>query len=234
MQEFIIKINDIHKSYYLTNGVEIPVLKGVDLKIKKGEFVTLMGESGSGKSTLLNIIGFLHHSTGGNYFFEGEDVSIFTNDDILSFIRNRKIGFIFQQFYLISKLTALENVLLPGLYLDKTSSDKIKIATDLLIQVGLGNKLHSYPGELSGGQQQRVSIARSLMNDPEIILADEPTGALDSITAVEIMDLMIGLKKKGKTIIMVTHTPLVAKYSDRVIFLKDGKVTDCDYKLKEE
>lgn len=234
MQEFIIKINDIHKSYYLTNWVEIPVLKWVDLKIKKWEFVTLMWESWSWKSTLLNIIWFLHHSTGWNYFFEWEDVSIFTNDDILSFIRNRKIGFIFQQFYLISKLTALENVLLPWLYLDKTSSDKIKIATDLLIQVWLGNKLHSYPWELSGWQQQRVSIARSLMNDPEIILADEPTWALDSITAVEIMDLMIGLKKKWKTIIMVTHTPLVAKYSDRVIFLKDGKVTDCDYKLKEE
>ncbi|MDD5769992.1 MAG: ABC transporter ATP-binding protein [Candidatus Gracilibacteria bacterium] len=234
MQNSIIKMSDITKSYYLTNLTEIPVLKGVNLEIKSGEFVVLMGESGSGKSTLLNIIGFLHHSTGGKYFFEGEDVGDFKDDNILSFIRNKKIGFIFQQFHLIAKLTALENVLLPGLYLEKTSSQKTKIAKDLLKKVGLGDKINNYPGELSGGQQQRVSIARALMNNPEIILADEPTGALDSTTTIEIMNLMMDLKKDGKTIVMVTHTPLVAKYSDRIIFLKDGKVIDCNYQLKEE
>lgn len=234
MQEAIIKMNEIEKSYYLTNWVEIPVLKWVDLEIKRWEFITLMWESWSWKSTLLNIIWFLHHSTWWKYFFEWEDVSIFKNDDILSFIRNRKIGFIFQQFHLIAKLTALENVLLPWLYLNKTNSEKTKIAKDLLTKVWLADKLDSLPWELSGWQQQRVSIARSLMNDPEIILADEPTWALDSTTTVEIMNLMISLKKEWKTIIMVTHTPLVAKYSDRIIFLKDWKVLDCDYKLKEE
>lgn len=234
MQTPIIKLEDIKKSYFLTNGVEIPVLKWVNLEIKSGEFVTLMGESGSWKSTLLNIIWFLHHSTWWNYIFEGEDVSEFKNDDILSFIRNRKIWFIFQQFHLIAKLSALENVLLPWLYLNKTQEEKIKIATDLLKKVWLWDKLHSRPGELSGWQQQRVSIARSLMNDPEIILADEPTWALDSQTTIEIMNLMIDLKKEWKTIVMVTHTPLVAKYSDRIIFLRDWKVLDCDYKLREE
>nr|MDD3720523.1 ABC transporter ATP-binding protein [Candidatus Gracilibacteria bacterium] len=233
MKNNIIEMTDITKSYYLTNGEEIPVLKGINLSIKTGEFVSLMGESGSGKSTLLNIIGFLHHSNNGKYFFETEDVSDFKDDNILSFIRNKKIGFIFQQFHLINKLTALENVLLPGLYLDKTPAEKIKIAKDLLKKVGLGDKMNNRPGELSGGQQQRVSIARALMNNPEIILADEPTGALDSNTSIEIMNLMMSLKNEGKTIIMVTHTELVAKYSDRIIFLKDGKVIDCNYKLRK-
>ncbi|MEF2175640.1 MAG: ABC transporter ATP-binding protein [Candidatus Absconditabacteria bacterium] len=225
---------DIKKSYYLTNGLEIPVLKGVNLEIQNGEFVTLMGESGSGKSTLLNIIGFLHHSNSGKYYFEDEDVSEFKDNEILSYIRNRKIGFIFQQFHLIPKLTALENVMLPGIYLDKTFKEKKEIAISLLDKVKLIDKINNRPGELSGGQQQRVSIARSLMNNSDIILADEPTGALDSDTTVEIMDLMKNLNKSGKTIIMVTHTSLVAKYSDRIIFLKDGKVVDCNYKLKEE
>lgn len=234
MQNPIIKMTDIKKSYYLTNWVEIPVLKWVNLEIKSGEFVTLMWESGSWKSTLLNIIWFLHHSNSGKYFFEWEDVSEFRDENILSYIRNRKIWFIFQQFHLIPKLTALENVILPGLYLDKTSEEKKQIARDLLIKVWLWDKINNRPWELSGWQQQRVSIARSLMNNPEIILADEPTWALDSTTSIEIIDLMMSLKKEGKTIIMVTHASLVAKYSDRIIFLKDWKVVDCDYKLKEE
>jgi putative ABC transport system ATP-binding protein len=231
MQKSIVKMLDIKKSYYLTNWVEIQVLKWVNLEIKSGEFVTLMWESGSWKSTLLNIIWFLHHSTGWQYIFEEEDVSEFKNDDILSFIRNKKIWFIFQQFHLIPKLSALENVILPWLYQNKTQKEKEQIAIDLLDKVWLKNKTHSLPWELSWWQQQRVSIARSIMNNPEIILADEPTWALDSATTVEIMNLMMELKKSWKTIIMVTHTPLVAKYSDRIIFLKDWKVLDCDYKL---
>ena len=234
MKKTMIKMTDIKKSYYLTNWVEIPVLKWVHLEIQAWEFVTLMWESGSGKSTLLNIIWFLHHSNSGQYVFEWEDVSEFKDENILSYIRNRKIWFIFQQFHLIPKLTALENVMLPGLYLDKTSEEKMQMAKSLLTKVWLEDKMHNRPWELSGGQQQRVSIARSMMNNPEIILADEPTWALDSSTTIEIMELMMSLKKAWITIIMVTHTPQVAKYSDRIIFLKDWKVIDCDYKLKEE
>lgn len=234
MQTPIIKMNDIKKSYFLTNWIEIPVLKWINLKIQSWEFVTLMWESGSWKSTLLNIIWFLHHSTWWDYIFEWENVSDFKDDDILSYIRNKKIWFIFQQFHLIPKLTALENVLFPWLYLNKTKQEKHQIWFNLLKKVGLEEKINAYPWELSGWQQQRVSIARSLMNDPEIILADEPTWALDSATTVEIMDLMIDLKKQWKTIVMVTHTSLVAKNSDRIIFLKDWKVLDCNYKLKEK
>lgn len=233
MKNNIIEMTDITKSYYLTNWEEIPVLKWINLSIKTWEFVSLMWESGSWKSTLLNIIWFLHHSNNWKYFFETEDVSDFKDDNILSFIRNKKIWFIFQQFHLINKLTALENVLLPWLYLDKTPAEKIKIAKDLLKKVWLWDKMNNRPWELSGWQQQRVSIARALMNNPEIILADEPTWALDSNTSIEIMNLMMSLKNEWKTIIMVTHTELVAKYSDRIIFLKDWKVIDCNYKLRK-
>ncbi|MFA5916954.1 MAG: ABC transporter ATP-binding protein [Candidatus Gracilibacteria bacterium] len=231
-KKVIVKFEDVKKSYFLTNGVEIPVLKGINLDIISGEFVVLMGESGSGKSTLLNIIGCLHSISNGKYFFEDEDISHLKDEKVLSYIRNRKMGFIFQQFHLISKLTALENVLLPGLYLKLSKKEKEDRAKYLLEKVGLKGKFDNKPGELSGGQQQRVSIARSLMNDPEILLADEPTGALDSQTMIEIMELIQEFKNEGKTIIMVTHTSLVAKYADRIIFLKDGVVLDYDYKLE--
>ncbi|MDD2565843.1 MAG: ABC transporter ATP-binding protein [Candidatus Gracilibacteria bacterium] len=233
MEKPLIKLENVKKSYFLTNKEEIPVLKGIDLKIFKKEFVILMGESGSGKSTLLNIIGCLHGISSGEYSFQGEDISFLKDDDMLSYIRNRKMGFIFQQFHLIPKLTALENVMLPSLYLDMTNLEKENKAKMLLEKVGLGDKLINRPGELSGGQQQRVSIARSLMNDPEILLADEPTGALDSETSVEVMKIIMDLKNDGKTIVMVTHTPLVARYADRIIFLKDGKVENCNFKLEE-
>ncbi|MDP2103517.1 MAG: ABC transporter ATP-binding protein [Candidatus Gracilibacteria bacterium] len=234
MKTPLILLEEVKKSYFLTNKEEIPVLKGINVSIAKEEFVVLMGESGSGKSTLLNIIGCLHGVSDGKYFFEGEDIAHLQNDDMLSYIRNRKIGFIFQQFHLIPKLTALENVLLPSLYLKMSHAEKEKRATMLLEKVGLGDKLTNRPGELSGGQQQRVSIARSLMNDPEILLADEPTGALDSETSVEVMKIIMDLKKDGKTIVMVTHTPLVAQYADRIIFLKDGKVESCNYILDKK
>lgn len=192
-----------------------------------------MGESGSGKSTLLNIIWCLHGVSDGKYFFQWEDISHLQDDDMLSYVRNRKMWFIFQQFHLIPKLTALENVMLPSLYLDMSHFEKENRAKMLLEKVWLWDKLINRPGELSGGQQQRVSIARSLMNDPEILLADEPTGALDSETSIEVMKIIMDLKNEWKTIIMVTHTSLVAKYADRIIFLKDWKVENCNHKLDE-
>jgi ABC-type lipoprotein export system ATPase subunit len=233
MTDILIQLENIKKSYFLTNKEEVPVLKWINISIRKKEFVVLMGESGSGKSTLLNIIGCLHSVSSWKYFFEWEDISHLQDDDMLSYIRNRKVWFIFQQFHLISKLTALENVMLPSLYLEMNSSEKEARAKMLLEKVWLWDKLDNRPGELSGGQQQRVSIARSLMNDPEILLADEPTWALDSETSIEVMKIIMNLKNEGKTIIMVTHTPIMAKYADRIIFLKDGKVENCNYTLIE-
>ncbi|MCL4170586.1 UNVERIFIED_CONTAM: hypothetical protein GTU68_006889 [Idotea baltica] len=218
----LIKLKNVHKSYYLANGEEIPVLRGVDLEIHKNEFVAIMGESGGGKSTLMNILGCLHPLSGGEYFFEGEDIGHV----------NKKMGFIFQQFNLISKISALKNVALPAFYADVDKSTREAKALELLTSVGLGERTHHKPSELSGGQQQRVSIARSLINDPEIILADEPTGALDSKTGAEILQLFSDFKKRGKTVIMITHDSKVAQMAERIIFMKDGKVLDHNYKPK--
>ncbi|MCD4694471.1 ABC transporter ATP-binding protein [bacterium] len=226
-----IKLKDVYKSYYLANGEEIPVLKGIDLDIKKGEFVVLMGESGGGKTTLLNIIGCLHPLSRGNYYLEEENIGEVRDDFTLAYIRNKKMGFIFQQFNLLNKSTALKNVSLPALYAGESKQEREKRAKELLESVGLSDRLSHKPTELSGGQQQRVAIARALVNNPEIILADEPTGALDSKSGIEIMNIFIKFKKQGKTVIMVTHTSEVAKYADRIIFLKDGKVIDRNYKL---
>lgn len=219
-------MSGVTKSYYLSTGEEIPVLRGIDLEIETGEFVALMGESGCGKSTLLNIIGCLHPLSSGEYFLEEEEISEVQDDNILAYIRNKKMGFIFQSFHLIGKFSALKNVALPAFYAEISKSERETNAKKILESVGLGDRIHHKPSELSGGQQQRVSIARSLMNEPEILLADEPTGALDSQTGKEVMDIFMDLKTQGKTIIMVTHTPEVAKFADRVIFLKDGKVID--------
>jgi len=227
----LINMTDIHKSYFLSNKMEVPVLHGVDLNIHPKEFVAIMGESGSGKSTLMNIIGCLTPANSGTYFLAGEDVSEAKDDDTLAYIRNRKIGFIFQQFNLLNKMSALQNVALPGAYKGITRAEREQKAGELLTQVGLGDRMHHKPTELSGGQQQRVSIARSMINDPDIILADEPTGALDSQTGKEVLDLFLDFKKRGKTIVMVTHDPKVASYADRVIFMKDGKVIDHHYAL---
>jgi len=228
----LIKLKDAHKSYYLSNGEEIPVLNGIDLDIQEGEFVALMGESGCGKTTLLNIIGCLHPLTSGEYFLQDENIGEVRDDYTLAFIRNIKMGFIFQQFNLFSRLTAIKNIALPALYAGVENTEREKKAKDLLKSVGMEDRGEHKPTELSGGQQQRVSICRSLMNDPEIILADEPTGALDSKSGLEIMKIFMDLKKRGKTIVMVTHTSEVAKYADRIIFLRDGKVVDNNYKLK--
>ncbi|MCK5415796.1 ABC transporter ATP-binding protein [Candidatus Parcubacteria bacterium] len=230
-KELAIKLNNVHKSYFLANGDEVPVLKGINLEIKNGEFVALMGESGGGKTTLLNIIGVLHPLSSGEYYLDGENIGEVQDDFTLAYIRNKKMGFVFQQFNLYLRLTALKNISLPALYAGQERQVREKKAMELMESVGIKNRAEYKPTELSGGQQQRVSICRSLINDPEILLADEPTGALDSKSGLEIMKIFSDLKKRGKTIIMVTHTSEVAKYADRVIFLRDGKVVDNDYKL---
>jgi len=230
--ELAIKLEKVCKSYYLTNGDEIPVLKGISLGIKKGEFVAIMGESGGGKTTLLNIIGCLHPLSSGNYYLSGENIGLVRDDFTLAFIRNKKMGFIFQQFNLFPRFSALKNVALPALYAGLPLLEREEKARQLLKSVGMADRLHHKPTELSGGQQQRVAICRALVNNPEIILADEPTGALDSKSGLEIMDIFTNFKNQGKTVVMVTHTSEVAKYADRIIYLRDGQVLDDNYKLK--
>lgn len=232
--EIIIELENVHKSYFLDNWEEIEVLKWINLKIKKWEFVALMWESWGWKSTLLNIIACLHPLSSWSYHLEWDDIWEVKDEDILAFIRNKKMWFIFQQFNLLPKITALHNVSLPALYNWTSEKEREKRATELLEKVWLGNKLWNRPWELSWWQQQRVSIARSLINNPEILLADEPTWALDTITSMEVMEIIKSLKYEWKTIVMVTHAPDVAKAADRIIFLKDWKVTDCDYKLEDE
>lgn len=224
MKDIIIKLSDLKKDFYLENGDVINVLKWVDLEIKKGEFVALMWESWSGKSTVLNIIACLFKTTNWKYLLDWEDISDLEDDEILSYIRNKKMWFIFQQFHLIPYFNSIENTSLPWLYLWIERSERLKKSKELLIKLWLQDKLHSKPWELSGWQQQRVAIARALINDPEILLADEPTGALDSKTSIEIMELLKELNKNWLTIIMVTHSKLTAKYADRIIYLEDGKV----------
>lgn len=226
-----IKLENVHKSYYLANGEEVSVLNGVNLEIKQGEFVAIMGESGGGKTTLLNILGCLHPLSKGKYYLTGENIGNVRDDFTLAFIRNKKMGFIFQQFNLFSRLTALKNVALPALYAGKEKQDREEKAKKLLKTIGLGDRLYHRPTELSGGQQQRVAVCRALINDPGIILADEPTGALDSKSGLEVMNIFTGFKKQGRTVIMVTHTAEVAKYADRIIYLRDGKVISQDYQL---
>ncbi|ACO03886.1 MAG TPA: ABC transporter ATP-binding protein [Persephonella sp.] len=220
----LIKLENIVKEYE-SFGIRTKVLKGIDLTVRKGEFVSIMGVSGSGKTTLMNIIGCLDTPTSGKYYFEGMDVSDL-DDDKLSEIRNEYIGFVFQQFYLINYLTVLENVIVPTIYSRKPPENPKDKAKKLLERVGLEEKLSFKPNQLSGGQQQRVAIARALINDPDLILADEPTGALDSKTASEIMDIFKELNREGKTIIVVTHDPKVAGIADRIIRIEDGKIID--------
>lgn len=227
----MITMKGIKKSYFLANGREVPVLHGIDIAIKRQEFVAIMGESGGGKSTLMNIIGCLHAPTSGSYFLENEDIAGAKDDYTLAYIRNKKIGFVFQQFNLLGKLSALKNVALPGLYAGASRHQRETRAAELLTAIGMGDRLNHKPAELSGGQQQRVSVARALVNDPDIILADEPTGALDSKTGEEVMNLFLDFKKRGKTVIMVTHDHEVARYADRIIFMKDGRVLDNNYQL---
>ncbi|SNZ02765.1 putative ABC transport system ATP-binding protein [Persephonella hydrogeniphila] len=219
----IIKLEDITKVYE-TAGIKTEALKGISLTVYEGEFLSIMGTSGSGKTTLMNIIGCLDTPTSGKYYLLGKDVSQL-DDDHLSEIRNRYIGFVFQQFFLIPYLTALENILVPAVYSKEKFSEKEKEAEKLLDMLGLKDKKNNKPSQLSGGQQQRVAIGRALINNPELILADEPTGALDSKTAKEIMNIFVDLNKKGKTIILITHDPQIASYAHRIIKISDGKIT---------
>jgi putative ABC transport system ATP-binding protein len=217
-----VEFTGLKKVYYLP-GLEVPVLHGIDLVIRRGEFTAIMGASGSGKSTLMNIIGFLDRPTSGKYQFRNDDVT-FLDDDGESRIRNREIGFIYQNFNLLPRCTAFENVALPLFYRDDVKDER-KAVSQALELVGLSDRGHHKPNELSGGQRQRVAIARALVGNPSILLADEPTGALDSRTGQEIMQLFRDLHAKGCTIIMVTHDRTVASNCKRIIEIKDGRIT---------
>ncbi len=213
-------MEDVRKTYMIGN-VPVEILKGLNLKIEKGEFVAIMGASGSGKTTLMNIIGCLDIPTSGRYILAGKEVSSLSDDE-LSVIRNEHIGFVFQNFYLLPYATVLENVLLPTLYIETRKDSLEKRASELLKMVGLEERMRFKPNQLSGGEQQRVAIARALINEPDLLLADEPTGQLDSKTAGEIMQLLKDMHAKGKTIIVITHDPVIAGYAQRIIHIKDG------------
>ena len=232
----VIEIKDITKTY--VNGkLSVPVLHGINLTIYEGEFTSIIGPSGSGKSTFMNILGCLDRPTSGSYKLSGEEVANL-DDDELAFVRNKKIGFVFQSFNLLTKLTALDNVALPMVYAGVDKVTRRARATELLTSLGLGDRLDHLPAELSGGQRQRVAIARSLANNPSIIMADEPTGNLDSKSTIEVMNIFMNLYKEGRTIILVTHEPEIATYASRNVVLKDGlimedKVNEHQAKLKE-
>jgi putative ABC transport system ATP-binding protein len=218
----LIEVRDLRKTY--KNGLmEVPVLLGINLDIHAGEFVAIMGPSGSGKSTFMNILGCLDRPTSGQYVIDGEDVSRLS-DNRLAEIRNQKFGFVFQSFNLLSRTTALRNVELPMLYAGRGNREaRAKWALE---RVGLGERMHHKPNELSGGQQQRVAIARALVNDPVVLMADEPTGALDTRTSVEIMDIFQELNREGRTLVMVTHEMDIAQHATRIIRFKDGLVIE--------
>jgi putative ABC transport system ATP-binding protein len=218
----LISLTEIRKNYVMGKEV-LEVLKGVSLTIEKGEYVALMGPSGSGKSTLMNMIGCLDSPTSGNYILNGQDVSRM-RDSELAEIRNKEIGFVFQTFNLMPRQTALENVALPLIYAGIKKTVREEMARKALIDVGLSDRMGHRPNELSGGQRQRVAVARALVNNPAILLADEPTGNLDSKTSVEIMNLFDELHARGNTIILVTHEEDIAKYAKRVVRLRDGNV----------
>jgi len=220
--DLIIQAKNITQLYNKNGSITVKALQNVSVNIEKGEFAAIMGPSGSGKSTLMNILGCLARPTSGEYLLDGENVNSL-NDDALAKIRNRKIGFVFQQFHLLPRTTALENVELPLLYSDR--SDISKLAQQALEIVGLADRIHHYPAELSGGQQQRVAIARALVNNPEIILADEPTGNLDTRAGLEVISVFERLHVEGKTIILVTHSQEIAEHATKIIHIKDGKIT---------
>ena len=219
----IIELKKVSKYYYMGENV-VKAIDNVDIKIERGDFVAIMGPSGSGKSTGMNLIGSLDLANHGEIFLDGQDIEHLEESELAQ-IRGRKIGFIFQQFNLIPNLTARGNVMLPMLFQGVEREEREKIAERLLKMVDLGDRINHYPNQLSGGQQQRVAIARSLANDPEVILADEPTGNLDSKTELKILDFLTQLNKNGKTIIIVTHAPEIAeKYAKTIYWLKDGKI----------
>jgi len=218
----VISLKDIRKSYYLGKQ-ELPVLKGINLVIQENEYVALMGPSGSGKSTLMNIIGCLDTPTSGTYILNGQDVSRMQDDELAN-VRNVEIGFVFQQFNLLPRLTAWENVALPLIYAGVGKQDREERARAMLDKVGLSDRAHHKPNELSGGQSQRVAIARALVNNPSIILADEPTGNLDTKTSVEIMELFSAIHEQGNTVVLVTHEEDIANFTRRIVRVRDGVV----------
>jgi putative ABC transport system ATP-binding protein len=218
----VIQLRGIQKNYYMA-GQAIPVLKGIDLDINRNEYVALMGPSGSGKSTLMNILGCLDSPTGGTYNLNSHDVSQMTDDELAG-IRNIEIGFVFQQFNLLPRLSAAENVALPLVYAGISKKDRIERAMVALEKVGLAERSHHKSNELSGGQIQRVAIARALVNNPSILLADEPTGNLDSKTSVEVMELFGKIQAAGNTVVLVTHEEDIAQYAHRVVRLRDGLI----------
>jgi putative ABC transport system ATP-binding protein len=218
----LIDLQDVTKTYQM-GDVQVHALRGVAIQVTQGESVAIMGASGSGKSTLMNIIGCLDRPSSGRYLLQGQEVSNLTRDQ-LARVRNRTLGFVFQSFNLLSRTTALENVELPLVYAGVTRRERVRKATEALHRVGLGDRLHHHPNQLSGGQQQRVAIARALVNDPKIILGDEPTGNLDSRTSIEVMSLLQELGRSGITVLLVTHEADIASYASRVILVRDGRV----------
>lgn len=220
----VITLEGITKTY--VNGkLTVPVLHGIDVSIYEGEFTSIMGPSGSGKSTFMNILGCLDRPTSGSYRLDGEEVA-HLGDDELAYVRNKRIGFVFQSFNLLPKLTALDNVALPMVYAGVSKAERMARASQLLTDLGLGTRLDHMPAELSGGQRQRVAIARALANDPAIIMADEPTGNLDSKASLDVMHIFTELYLEGRTIILVTHEPDIAEYAGRNVVLKDGLIVE--------
>jgi putative ABC transport system ATP-binding protein len=218
----LVRVEDVVKTYQM-GDVEVHALRGVSLVVERGEFTAVMGASGSGKSTLMNLLGCLDRPTSGRYLLEGREVSSLSTDQLAE-IRNRTIGFVFQNFNLLSRTSALENVELPLLYAGLGTAERHARAAESLERVGLAERAHHHPNQMSGGQQQRVAIARALVNQPRIILADEPTGNLDSRTSIEVMALFQELGRSGITVILVTHEPDIAQYASRVLVMRDGRV----------
>ncbi|MBI3586209.1 MAG: ABC transporter ATP-binding protein [Ignavibacteriales bacterium] len=225
----MIQLKNISKIYGKDGGQQIKALDNASLTIDKGEFVAIIGASGSGKSTMMNILGMLDRPTSGEYYLENKEVSTLTDDE-LAHIRNKKIGFVFQKFHLLPKTTAEENVELPLIYSDRKNTHTLAI--EALGKVGLSNRSKHRTNELSGGQQQRVAIARALVNEPEVILGDEPTGNLDSKSGLEVVGVLQELNRSGKTIILITHSSEIAEHANRVIRIHDGKITE-DYKVEQ-
>ena len=223
MSEYIINVKGLTKTYYI-GDIEVHALRGIDLDIKKGEFISIMGASGSGKTTLMNLLGCLDVATSGSYNLDSVDIHTISEDNLAE-IRNKKIGFVFQSFFLLSRTTALDNAELPLLYRrDLKKAQRIEMAKNALDTVQMQDRIHHLPNQLSGGQQQRVAIARAIVNNPVLLFADEPTGNLDTRTSLEVMSVFQELHKKGITIIIVTHEPDIAKYTDRIITFRDGKI----------
>ena len=226
MPQTIISLEDISKIYGSGN-TEVRALFHVNLVVSAGEYCSIMGPSGSGKSTAMNVIGCLDRPSSGRYFLDGVDVAQL-DDQELAHVRNQKIGFVFQQFHLLPQLTAIENVMLPMVYAGVPRSERQERAAEALTRVGLGNRLDNKPSQLSGGQQQRVAIARAIVNRPVLLLADEPTGALDTQTTQEVMDIFAELNQSGMTVVMVTHEPEVARLTQRIVWFRDGQVVHAD------